>query len=158
MSFHADERQAYQEEYVDLSLTSTDFNTRVSRATDLQIRQYISQTAYWVGYRLCAEPSSHWVNATDSSDLEYLGVGPSEIDRAIWLLKQQGHLEVEQAIPSTVRPTAKLVESLESVARLGAATQSAERRLDPLLKIYDRGEFDKSLKELVLLASIAIGL
>jgi hypothetical protein len=54
LSFNADERQVYPEEYVELALTSTDFNNRVSRATDVQTRQFISQKAYWVGYRLSA--------------------------------------------------------------------------------------------------------
>jgi len=101
------------ETYKEIKLEPSDFEPQAP-ASDLEIRQLIMHSAYWLSYRLGAQYSRrHIVQFDSDGDLEYLGVGTHEIRRNQWLLEEDGLLE-KSNLPGSSIPTASLVKTYEN--------------------------------------------
>jgi hypothetical protein len=97
--------------YQEIPLEASAFS-QGTKATDQEIRQFIMNAAYWLGFRHNPNPGSNLQRYDMPVDLEYLGVNSEDIRRHVWLLGQQGFLDgINRAFG---HPTAKLIELYES--------------------------------------------
>lgn len=135
--------------YQMLSLTVDDFKAR-PRASDYQIRQYIVQKAYWLGYRLGSVANKLMLQFDVEFDLDYLGVASGDIRRNVWLLAERGFLRKTE-FPGVSVPTAKLIQEYESKGGKTFSFDPEEAvppssvRLDDLLGIPLRGQMEQDL-------------
>jgi pyrimidine deaminase RibD-like protein len=95
------------ERYEEVKLTASDFKPGRS-ATEQEIREYIKQKAYWLGWKNSSDPSRHYVPFDREEDLDYLGVERKDVRRHVVLLVEQGLLHPADA-PGAGRPTPKLI-------------------------------------------------
>lgn len=105
--------------YQELKLEGSDFN--VSPASVAEIKQFTMNQAYWCGFRYNPQPVSP-LSFDTPIDTEYLGVVPSEIQRYVWLLSEQGLLK-KTRLPGSGIPTAKLIEIYESEHKAGSSAE-----------------------------------
>lgn len=105
---HLNFNKAYDpERYEEVKLTVADF--KAGRAVgEKEIRQYIKQKAYWLGWRHNPEPSRYRVRFDTEEDLDYLNVGRQDVRRHVVLLVDQGLLHPTDA-PGGGRPTPALI-------------------------------------------------
>ena len=103
---------AYEEhKYVELIIRSDDFEPCAAKS-DSEIRQFIKHKAYWLGYRFNPHTTPLPPMEMDTPiDLEYLGVGSDLVNRAVWLLGQEGMLD--KIMGGFGRPTHTLINNYE---------------------------------------------
>lgn len=85
-------------------------------ADEEEIRTFISNKCYWIGYKVAENPRFAPVDLTEALDLAYLGATQADIDRATWLLVEQGHLR-ETNLPGNVLVTPQLIKQYESKSK-----------------------------------------
>jgi hypothetical protein len=94
------------------------YPTKPTQLSEEEIRGFIEQELYWIGYRLHGmnEP----VALDDLVDCEYLGVRSSDIKRNAELLAAQGLLLLEPRDDELVAvPTPDLISKVEDASRRG---------------------------------------
>lgn len=107
---------AYDEHrYQELRLDTADFNVQPPTSPE-QIKQYIKNKAYWLGFKYNEKPGVYFMQFDTPIDLEYLGVNVADVRRYVWLLSEQGFLKGTQ-FAGTGQPTNKLVEEFESASK-----------------------------------------
>src|SRR5215469_13552924 len=104
--------------YKEIRLSASDLENQEAR-TDADIRQYIVQKAYWLGYRFPMQPQAdeiiYPIPFDEPADLEYLGTSSTEINRNIQRMANQGLLE--KVLEGHARPTERLLSEFESGER-----------------------------------------
>ena len=102
----------YEEhKYHELIIHSDDFEPSAAKS-DSEVRQFIKHKAYWLGYRFNPHTTPLPPIEMDTPiDLEYLGIGSDSVNRAVWLLGQEGMLD--KIMGGDCRPTAKLINEYE---------------------------------------------
>lgn len=118
-----------EDTYIELKLRKADFQ-RASPANDEQIRSFIKQTAFWLGYKLSTNVDRYFVRFETEQDLEYLNVSRDDVMRNLWFLEKQGYLEASQ-IPGNKVPALKLIEEMESKASEAAQPGSVSKERPP---------------------------
>jgi serine/threonine protein kinase len=101
-----------QDKYIELKLRKSDFQ-RGLPANDGQIRDFIKQTAFWLGFRLSTNVDRYFVSFDTEQDLEYLNVSRDDVMRNLWFLEKQGYLDGSN-IPGNRVAARKLIEEMES--------------------------------------------
>lgn len=101
-----------EDKYIELKLGKADFQ-RGLPANDGEIRDFIKQTAFWLGFRLSKNVDRYFVRFDTEQDLEYLNVSRDDVMRNLWFLEKQGYLD-SSSIPGNSVPARKLIEEMES--------------------------------------------
>jgi pyrimidine deaminase RibD-like protein len=111
--------------YQQLSLKISDFQEQPAK-TEVEIRHYITEKAYWLAYRSPTQtlPDSVMlpIPFDEPADLNYLGAEADDIKRILRRLASQGLLE--KVFEGNARPTEKLLSEYESVAGTGTPTST----------------------------------
>ncbi len=126
------------QEYTELLLKSGDVLQPAPKATDSEVRTFVLHKAYWLGYRNSPDPGRYWVDFAADVDLDYLGADTDAIARIVWLLGQQGLLEVKAGSRAVGKPTHQLIAIYES-------NQGTEV---PGAKVFPKGTQYDSFKEI----------
>jgi len=102
--------------YHELPLRATDFQPR-KPADDQTIRRFLKLGGYWLGFKHPALSLNSYVDFECAEDFDYLGGTVQIFYRNLQLLSEQGYFRasvVSHPISLKVRPTAKLIEEIES--------------------------------------------
>ena len=106
--------------YKEIQLSASDLEKQGTR-TDVEVRQYVVQKAYWLAYRFPMQPQPdgiiYPIPFDESTDLDYLGTTSTEVRRSIRRLAEQGFLE--KVLEGHARPTERLLSQYESGDRSG---------------------------------------
>jgi hypothetical protein len=110
--------------YHELRLRATDFQPQ-KQADDQTIRRYLRLGGYWMGYKYLPVGQHAYVDFECPEDFDYLGANLQTVYRNLRLLSDKGYFEASViSFPASlkVRPTAKLIEEIESPEIPKAAT------------------------------------
>ena len=102
--------------YHELPLRATDFQPQ-KPADDQTIRRFLKLGGYWLGFKHPALSLNSYVDFECAEDFDYLGGTVQIFYRNLQLLSEQGYFRasvVSHPISLKVRPTAKLIEEIES--------------------------------------------
>jgi hypothetical protein len=119
-----------EDKYIELKLRKADFQ-RGLPAIDGQIRDFIKQTAFWLGFKLSTNMDRYFVRFDTEQNLEYLNVSRDDVMRNLWFLEKQGYLDSSN-IPGNRVPSRKLIEAMESEeAGLGIVSKGEQLTSTP---------------------------
>jgi hypothetical protein len=102
--------------YHELRLRATDFQPQ-KPADDQTIRRYLKLGGYWMGYKYLPVGQNAYVDFDCPGDFDYLGANLQTVYRNLRLLNDKGYFEatvISFPVSLKVRPTAKLIEEIES--------------------------------------------
>jgi hypothetical protein len=102
--------------YHELRLRAADFQPQ-KQADDQTIRRYLKLGGYWMGYKFLPVGQHAYVDFECPEDFDYLGANLQTIYRNLRLLSDKGYFEasvISFPVSLKVRPTAKLIEEVES--------------------------------------------
>jgi len=104
--------------YHELRLRASDFQPQ-KPADDQTIRRFLKLGGYWLGFKYPALGLNSYVDFECAEDFDYLGGSVQTFHRNLQLLSEQGYFRasgVPLPVSLKVRPTAKLIEEIESPA------------------------------------------
>src|SRR5229473_4980338 len=110
--------------YHELLLRATDFQPQ-KQASDETIRRYLKLGGYWMGYKYLPVGQNAYVDFDCPEDFDYLGADLQAVYRNLRLLSDRGYFQataISRPVSLKVRPTAKLIEEIESPEIPKAAT------------------------------------
>jgi hypothetical protein len=110
--------------YHELRLKAADFQPQ-KQADDQAIRRYLKLGGYWMGYKYLPVGQHAYVDFECPEDFDYLGANLQSVYRNLRLLIDKKYFEasvISHPVSLKVRPTAKLIEEIESPEIPKAAT------------------------------------
>lgn len=110
--------------YHELRLGASDFQPQ-KQADDQTIRRYLKLGGYWMGYKYLPVGQHAYIDFECPEDFDYLGANLQTVYRNLRLLSDKGYFEasvISFPVSLKVRPTAKLIEEIESPEIPKAAT------------------------------------
>ncbi len=102
--------------YHELRLKAADFQPQ-KPADDQTVRRFLKLGGYWLGYKYPAVGLNSYVDFECTEDFDYLGGSVQIFHRNLQLLSEQGYFRASSVplpVSLKVRPTAKLIEEIES--------------------------------------------
>jgi hypothetical protein len=102
--------------YYELRLRAADFHPQ-KQADDQTIRRYLKLGGYWMGYKHLPVGPNAFVDFDCPEDFDYLGANLQTVYRNLRLLIDKRYFEptvISFPVSLKVRPTAKLIEEIES--------------------------------------------
>lgn len=111
----------------EIEMGPADFSPQAPRS-DSEIRLYIIHKAYWLGYKYPSSPPAtgtfYPIPFGEEADLDYLGIGPPDVQRVVARLGSEGLLE--KIRDCHARPTSKLLNEYDATVRPGLSSSPAE--------------------------------